>query len=109
MAKNHAIDAANVRCAPDLRRGARVLGFTILVVLLVFSVAVMDGCGKKSKEKAERARKAEAEPTTLTIKGSDTMLPMISALAEAYVKVHPDTQISVTGGGSADCHQASVC
>jgi phosphate transport system substrate-binding protein len=100
MTTSHAIDAANVRYAPDLRRGARVLGFTTLVIFLAFFVGVMGGCGKKSKEKAERAREAEAEPTTLTIKGSDTMLPMITALAEAYVKVHPDTQISVTGGGS---------
>jgi phosphate transport system substrate-binding protein len=100
MINNHAIDTADVRCAPDLRRAARVPGLTISVIFLVFFIAVVGGCGKKSKEEAERAREAEAEPRTLTIKGSDTMLPMITALAEAYVKVHPDTQISVTDGGS---------
>jgi phosphate transport system substrate-binding protein len=100
MTRNHMIDTADVRRAADLRRVTRVLGFTTLVIFLTFFGAAVGGCGKKSKEKAEKARAAEAEPTTLTIKGSDTMLPMITALAEAYVKVHPDTQISVMGGGS---------
>jgi phosphate transport system substrate-binding protein len=92
--KTNKMDIADVRCA------ARVLGLTTLAIFLAFSVAVVGGCGKKGNEKTERARAAEAEPRALTIKGSDTMLPMITALAEAYVKVHPDTQISVTGGGS---------
>jgi len=33
-------------------------------------------------------------------KGSDTMVNLALAWAEAYQKEHPDTQISVTGGGS---------
>lgn len=34
------------------------------------------------------------------IKGSDTILPLASAWAEAYMKDHPNAMISVTGGGS---------
>ena len=36
----------------------------------------------------------------LTIKGSDTILPLASAWAEAYMKKHPNAMIAVTGGGS---------
>jgi len=36
----------------------------------------------------------------VTIKGSDTMVHLVSNWAEAYMNQHPDTDISVTGGGS---------
>jgi phosphate transport system substrate-binding protein len=43
---------------------------------------------------------SEAASGMLKIKGSDTVLPLSAAWAEAYMKKHPDTVISVTGGGS---------
>jgi len=42
----------------------------------------------------------QQRPTMLTIKGSDTMVHLVSAWAEAYMQRHPATEISVTGGGS---------
>lgn len=36
----------------------------------------------------------------IKIKGSDTVLPLASAWAEAYMKKNPNVMISVTGGGS---------
>lgn len=36
----------------------------------------------------------------ITIKGSDTVLPVSQALAETYLELHPAPLISVTGGGS---------
>lgn len=36
----------------------------------------------------------------VSIKGSDTILPLASAWAEAYMDKHPNVMISVTGGGS---------
>jgi len=36
----------------------------------------------------------------LTIKGSDTMVHLVSAWAETYMKENPGIEISVTGGGS---------
>jgi len=36
----------------------------------------------------------------VVIKGSDTVLPLSSAWAEAYMQKHPNVMISVTGGGS---------
>lgn len=38
---------------------------------------------------------------TLTIKGSDTEVQLVSALAEEFSKQSPDTKIAVAGGGSA--------
>ena len=38
--------------------------------------------------------------TTITNTGSDTIVNLALAWAEQYQKVHPDVQISVTGGGS---------
>jgi phosphate transport system substrate-binding protein len=43
---------------------------------------------------------AALQTTTLTIKGSDTMVHLVSAWAEAFMQRHPNTEISVTGGGS---------
>src|SRR5262245_2288635 len=37
---------------------------------------------------------------TITIKGSDTMVPLGQRWAEVYMKEHPDVVIQVTGGGS---------
>ena len=41
----------------------------------------------------------EAENKYLTIKGSDTMVHLVSAWAEDFMKAHPEVEISVTGGG----------
>lgn len=43
---------------------------------------------------------SRAAGTMLQIKGSDTMVNLMSNLAEAYMKAHPDVSIAVTGGGS---------
>jgi phosphate transport system substrate-binding protein len=43
---------------------------------------------------------AQAADKTLVIKGSDTMVNLMSNLAEAYMKLHSDVDVAVTGGGS---------
>lgn len=40
------------------------------------------------------------ETTTITIKGSDTMLMLVQKLAQKFMKQHPDIAIQVTGGGT---------
>ena len=40
------------------------------------------------------------ETQSITIKGSDTMVHLVSAWAETFMTAHPDIEISVTGGGS---------
>jgi phosphate transport system substrate-binding protein len=41
-----------------------------------------------------------AEKKMITIKGSDTMVHLVSDWAEEFMKLHPDTEVAVTGGGS---------
>jgi phosphate transport system substrate-binding protein len=38
----------------------------------------------------------------LVIKGSTTVLPITQKVAEAYMKLHPDVKISLSGGGSSN-------
>lgn len=39
-------------------------------------------------------------PKSLSVKGSDTMVHLVMEWAESYMKSQPDSQISVTGGGT---------
>jgi len=45
---------------------------------------------------------------TIVIKGSTTVLPVAQAAAEAYMKLHPDINISISGGGSGNGIKALV-
>ncbi|MHC1602847.1 MAG: PstS family phosphate ABC transporter substrate-binding protein, partial [Methermicoccaceae archaeon] len=42
----------------------------------------------------------ESELGEVVIKGSDTMVQMVSNLAEGYMEKYPDRKVAVTGGGS---------
>jgi phosphate transport system substrate-binding protein len=59
-----------------------------LVMVLVIALA---GCAKKA---------AVEEPTTIQVKGSDTMVNLAQAWAEAYKVVAPNVDVEVSGGGS---------
>jgi phosphate transport system substrate-binding protein len=37
---------------------------------------------------------------SIQVKGSDTMVNLVQSWAEEFMKVHPDSFIAVTGGGS---------
>ncbi len=66
--------------------------------LLVVSTALgfmLGGCGRE-----DNSSPGTTDSGNLTVKGSDTMVHLVTAWAEAYMEAHPDTQISVTGGGS---------
>jgi phosphate transport system substrate-binding protein len=43
---------------------------------------------------------AAASKTTITVKGSDTMIILSQRWAEAFMAKHPDISVQVTGGGS---------
>ncbi len=64
------------------------------LLLLVF---ILTGCF--SSQGSQEAG-APQEITTIQNKGSDTMVNLALAWAEAYQSIHPDINISVTGGGS---------
>ena len=67
----------------------------IVSVALILALAsfVLVACGSK-----EDGNKPAV--SSITIKGSDTMVHLASAWAEAFMKDHPNTDLSVTGGGS---------
>ncbi|MEO8514850.1 MAG: phosphate ABC transporter substrate-binding protein [Ignavibacteria bacterium] len=62
----------------------------LLMILFVFGAI---GCSKKDKQNSQNKK-------SVTIKGSDTMVHLMSTLAEAFMKKNPEVQVSVTGGGS---------
>jgi phosphate transport system substrate-binding protein len=68
-----------------------VLLATGLALLFAFA---MFGCSKKGDVPVEEQQRY------LTIKGSDTMVHLASTWAEQFMKTNPETEISVTGGGS---------
>ena len=45
---------------------------------------------------------------TIVVKGSTTVLPVAQAAAEAYMKLHPGVNISISGGGSGNGVKALV-
>lgn len=65
----------------------------IIGLTLVLAGLVLVGCSDKNKVE-------KAAPKYITVKGSDTMVHLASAWAESFMTSHPDTDISVTGGGS---------
>jgi phosphate transport system substrate-binding protein len=58
------------------------VGFCLLVLIL-------GGCGRQSQQ-----------ANAIQIKGSDTMVNLGQAWAEAFMKVNPKVSVAVTGGGS---------
>jgi len=86
------------------------IAFASLTSLCVALVAV--GCGKPATTEGSTpsepakggAATAAASPSTekasIQAKGSDTLLQVAQALAEAYKKVEPNVDVAVTGGGS---------
>lgn len=70
------------------RRYVSVVGFILVAVLL------LAGCTTQP----ENAGNTESK--SIVIKGSDTEVNMVQALAEEFRNQHPDITISVSGGGS---------
>lgn len=74
------------------------------VILLLVSAVMVMGCGKKEAvtDFSADGRPAEnpAERTIIQNKGSDTLVNVAQAWAEAYASVKPDVAVAVTGGGS---------
>lgn len=58
------------------------------------AVLLLGGCP------AEPSAASSTEPQAITVKGSDTMVHLVAAWAEAYMKAHPEAEVTVTGGGT---------
>ena len=59
------------------------------------------GCGKSDSSSGNKANgSASATKQTIQNIGSDTMVNLAQAWAEAYAKVEPSVSVEVAGGGS---------
>ena len=69
----------------------------ISVLLIVAALVMMAGCAKRTTGKPGGPG---GKGAIVQIKGSDTMVNLGQAWAEAYMEAHPEASIAVTGGGS---------
>jgi phosphate transport system substrate-binding protein len=74
----------------------RIYLFLLLVVLL----ASCTGNTNLAANSPQGTTSSENSPASITNVGSDTMVNLALAWAEAYHAVHPEISVSVTGGGS---------
>ncbi|RPI14559.1 MAG: phosphate ABC transporter substrate-binding protein [Ignavibacteriae bacterium] len=68
------------------------LTITFILLFAVILSASIVGCGRKQNNSVNKK--------SITIKGSDTMVHLMSTLAEEFMKKTPGAQVSITGGGS---------
>jgi len=71
-------------------RTEKIMRRTALALLLLITIT---GCDSKPSQQA-------APVQLLSIKGSDTMVHLVSSWTEDFMKANPEADISVTGGGS---------
>ena len=67
-----------------------------LFLIHLFLALCLAGCSRAEQGQADSVE----VQTTLTNKGSDTMVNLALAWAESYQVLRPEVQVSVTGGGS---------
>ncbi len=70
----------------------RTLGKNPVAVFCIFLMALTIACGKRQAQAPGK--------TVIQVKGSDTMVNVAQAWAEAYKLVKPDVDVEVSGGGS---------
>jgi len=69
-----------------------------LGLILLFALGACAGCRRAGQ--GTGTAKGAAGTQTIQLKGSDTMVNLGQAWAEAFMKENPDVSVSVTGGGS---------
>jgi phosphate transport system substrate-binding protein len=72
----------------------------ILPALVLGAAVVLTGCKPADQTAADGSKTSSAAKTTIQSKGSDTMVNVAQAWAEAYHEVKADVSIEVSGGGS---------
>lgn len=82
----------------DLYLEDNAMPVLILAGYLILLLLGLAGCGPDSSEQTKQ--QAEAAASYLVVKGSDTMVHLVSAWAEEFMRQQPRLEISVTGGGS---------
>ena len=75
----------------------RVARSRYIIIIFVIGALLLSACGAK----INRSQNANMmDSVTLTNKGSDTIVNLALAWAEAYHEAYPNVSVSVTGGGS---------
>ena len=75
----------------------RVAPSRYIIIIFVIGALLLSACGAK----INRSQNANMmDSVTLTNKGSDTIVNLALAWAEAYHEAYPNVSVSVTGGGS---------
>ncbi|GAC1359249.1 MAG: phosphate ABC transporter substrate-binding protein [Polyangiales bacterium] len=84
------------------RRSALVLGASFALAIGAFACTRTDGNGNGAPagSASGSGAAAPAGKTSISAKGSDTMVLLSQRWAEEYMKSHPGSSIQVTGGGS---------
>jgi len=70
-----------------------------LLIALTLPLLLLISCGKNQPDK-DTGKKGDSGSKYITIKGSDTMVHLVSSWAEAFMLRSPSAEVSVTGGGS---------
>jgi phosphate transport system substrate-binding protein len=71
---------------------------SVLCLMLALSLAA--GCKKKTEAEGGSAAAVDGKPMRIQDIGSDTMVNLAQAWAEAYAKERPKISVEVSGGGS---------
>lgn len=71
----------------------------LLLLLILALLLPLSSCRQKPTTEKESSA-SSSQTQTIENKGSDTLVNIALAWAEAYMKENPDMRISVTGGGS---------
>ena len=75
----------------------RMPGIRVVPMLLLALLPILVACGPGAEESGTAV---SGRATSIQNKGSDTMVNVALAWAEAYSQVQPEVQVAVTGGGS---------
>ena len=69
-------------------------------LFLMLPLIGMLSCGKGKNEEGATTAEATSATTTVTIKGSDTVLPLAQKESEEMMKTNKDVSVTVVGGGT---------
>ncbi len=90
---------ANLSCGKAVMRKRPIKALALLLVFAGLATAglTLSGCNSQPVHAQTANRSPER---TIENKGSDTLVNLALAWAEAYMEAHPSLRISVTGGGT---------
>jgi phosphate transport system substrate-binding protein len=71
-----------------------------LLILFLMGMIFLSACGGRDNETSDPSDVSDGQQRSLQNKGSDTLVNVALAWAEAYREVEPEVSIAVTGGGS---------